>query len=98
MSVPRPSTSAGALTSPTSPKPKRRRWRPVPSTKAQRLLARILYWTGGHPYLTQRLCAAVAQARVEEWRSGQREEGRTDPSTLPLLHSSTRLVDRLCRE
>jgi WD40 repeat protein len=24
------------------------------------LLARILYWTGGHPYLTQRLCQAVA--------------------------------------
>lgn len=25
------------------------------------LLRRILYWTGGHPYLTQRLCFAVAQ-------------------------------------
>src|SRR6266404_2525357 len=25
------------------------------------LLKRILYWTGGHPYLTQRLCQAVAQ-------------------------------------
>lgn len=24
------------------------------------LLGRILYWTGGHPYLTQRLCSAVA--------------------------------------
>ncbi|MBW3597825.1 MAG: AAA-like domain-containing protein [Planctomycetes bacterium] len=24
------------------------------------LLQRILYWTGGHPYLTQRLCRAVA--------------------------------------
>src|SRR5205085_4956752 len=24
------------------------------------LLSRILYWTGGHPYLTQRLCQAVA--------------------------------------
>jgi YD repeat-containing protein len=28
---------------------------------ATRLLARILYWTGGHPYLTQRLCRAVAE-------------------------------------
>jgi hypothetical protein len=27
---------------------------------ARRLLRRILYWTGGHPYLTQRLCQAVA--------------------------------------
>ncbi len=26
------------------------------------LLRRILYWTGGHPYLTQRLCRAVAEA------------------------------------
>jgi WD40 repeat protein len=28
---------------------------------ANALLKRILYWTGGHPYLTQRLCLAVAQ-------------------------------------
>ncbi|MEP7336891.1 MAG: AAA-like domain-containing protein [Acidobacteriota bacterium] len=27
---------------------------------AAKLLKRILYWTGGHPYLTQRLCQAVA--------------------------------------
>ncbi len=25
------------------------------------LLNRILYWTGGHPYLTQKLCSALAQ-------------------------------------
>jgi AAA-like domain len=25
------------------------------------LIGRILYWTGGHPYLTQRLCQAVAE-------------------------------------
>jgi hypothetical protein len=30
---------------------------------AGRLLQRILYWTGGHPYLTQRLCEAVAHDR-----------------------------------
>jgi WD40 repeat protein/tetratricopeptide (TPR) repeat protein len=29
--------------------------------ESQRLLERILYWTGGHPYLTQRLCRAVAE-------------------------------------
>lgn len=29
-----------------------------------RLLKRILHWTGGHPYLTQRLCRAVAEANV----------------------------------
>ena len=31
------------------------------------LLARVLYWTGGHPYLTQRLCQAVARdARITD--------------------------------
>ncbi|MET0626524.1 MAG: AAA-like domain-containing protein, partial [Pyrinomonadaceae bacterium] len=34
-----------------------RRDRPTSS----RLLKRILYWTGGHPYLTQRLCLSVAE-------------------------------------
>src|SRR5262249_43814720 len=32
--------------------------RPGPVSLA--LLQRVLYWTGGHPYLTQRLCQAVA--------------------------------------
>jgi hypothetical protein len=27
------------------------------------LLSRVLYWTGGHPYLTQRLCRALAEER-----------------------------------
>ncbi len=30
--------------------------------EAARLLRRVLYWTGGHPYLTQRLCRAVSEA------------------------------------
>lgn len=29
---------------------------------ASRLLGRVLYWTGGHPYLTQRLCRAITEA------------------------------------
>jgi hypothetical protein len=36
---------------------------PDDSEQAGRLLARVLYWTGGHPYLTQRLCRAVADDR-----------------------------------
>src|SRR5205823_6312803 len=31
------------------------------SPAAEALLERVLYWTGGHPYLTQRLCQAVAE-------------------------------------
>jgi len=29
------------------------------------ILRRVIYWTGGHPYLTQRLCQAVAQEGAE---------------------------------
>ncbi len=32
-----------------------------PENQARLLLRRVLHWTGGHPYLTQRLCLAVAQ-------------------------------------
>jgi WD40 repeat protein len=32
-----------------------------PPKVASALLRRVLWWTGGHPYLTQRLCAAVAE-------------------------------------
>ena len=37
-----------------------------------RLLHRILYWTGGHPYLTQRLCLAVAQSDADSTRDVDR--------------------------
>src|SRR5207247_2665685 len=50
-----------------------------------RLLARILHWTGGHPYLTQRLCQSV----VEQLAS---------TPTHPHTHTPTRPVHRLCRE
>jgi hypothetical protein len=36
------------------------------------LLRRILYWTGGHPYLTQRLCLAVAQSEGDAVRDVDR--------------------------
>src|SRR6185369_7840533 len=34
---------------------------------AAELLKRVLYWTGGHPYLTQRLCKAIVEdAKIED--------------------------------
>ncbi len=33
----------------------------LPQGDAERALYRILYWTNGHPYLTQKLCQAVAR-------------------------------------
>lgn len=32
-----------------------------PSVREEQLLERVLYWTGGQPYLTQRLCQAIAE-------------------------------------
>ena len=37
----------------------------LPSAMAKALLQRVVYWTDGHPYLTQRLCAALA-AEVQQ--------------------------------
>jgi tetratricopeptide (TPR) repeat protein len=31
------------------------------------ILARIFYWTNGHPYLTQKLCLAAVQSQRLEW-------------------------------
>jgi WD40 repeat protein len=41
------------------------------------LLERVLYWTGGHPYLTQRLCQAVADG-----------PGETTPADVDRLRES----------
>lgn len=55
------------------------------SSSALQILNRVLYWTGGHPYLTQRLCRAVARARV--------------PDTIAIDSAADcALVDRLCLE
>jgi tetratricopeptide (TPR) repeat protein len=35
---------------------------------ARTLLNRVLWWTSGQPYLTQKLCAEVAQAKVHQTR------------------------------
>src|SRR6266487_1418955 len=53
--------------------------------EARTLLKRILYWTGGHPYLTQRLCQAAA---AENGRMGEWANGGSDASpTRPFAHS-----------
>ena len=39
----------------------------LPSDEGRDVLHRVLHWTGGHPYLTQRLCAAIAEQRWENW-------------------------------
>ena len=39
----------------------------LPSDAGRDVLQRVMHWTGGHPYLTQRLCAAIAEQRRESW-------------------------------
>jgi DNA-binding response OmpR family regulator len=54
---------------------------------ARGILGRILYWTGGHPYLTQRLCRAIAEIHAVHGRTAAR--GR---------RSEVRSVDRICED
>jgi WD40 repeat protein len=53
------------------------------ANRGEELLDRVLYWTGGHPYLTQALCRVVAES--EEQAAGTAPEGAA-------------LVDSLVRE
>lgn len=40
----------------------------VDSTEqATAILKRVLYWTGGHPYLTQKVCAEIVAANDGQW-------------------------------
>src|SRR5262245_33255507 len=57
----------------------------------QRLLDRALYWTGGHPYLTQRLCQAMA----EEARADTPEEIDRLCEELFLSHHAQERDDNL---
>ncbi len=56
------------------------------------LLSRVLYWTGGHPYLTQRLCLALVETLSSPTSNAQRPTPNVPPPPTPTL------VDRLCQE
>ena len=40
-------------------------WLEPPCQACASMLQRVLHWTGGHPYLTQRLCRAVLEALAQ---------------------------------
>jgi len=40
---------------------------PLPPAQAHQVLAWVLKWTGGHPYLTQRLCQAIVEHHCSKW-------------------------------
>src|SRR5262249_25336164 len=59
--------------------------------QAAKLLRRVLRWTNGHPYLTQRLCEALAQAG----RTGQRQAVDHSCEELFLLNNARQRDDNL---
>ncbi|MFW6732290.1 MAG: AAA-like domain-containing protein, partial [Synechococcus sp.] len=52
---------------------------PLPPPEAERALGWILGWTGGHPYLSQRLCSVLAETPPQEWSEAAVDQavGRT---------------------
>lgn len=38
----------------------------LPRAESERVLERLLYWTAGHPYLTQKICRAIADEHIAE--------------------------------
>ena len=52
---------------------------PLPPPEADRALGWILGWTGGHPYLSQRLCSVLAETPPQEWSEAAVDQavGRT---------------------
>ncbi|MDF5731290.1 MAG: AAA-like domain-containing protein [Rhizonema sp. PD38] len=46
----------------------------LPREPAQQLLRWVLEWTGGHPYLTQRLCSIITEQDKDSWSSAALEE------------------------
>ena len=64
-----------------------------PTPDAQRLLQRVLHWSGGHPYLTQRLCQAVSGSI--KYEGGRGKGSAAFPSSF-ILHPWE--VDRHCEE
>ncbi|HZS10308.1 MAG TPA: AAA-like domain-containing protein [Blastocatellia bacterium] len=43
----------------------------LPAEQARQTLEWVLKWTGGHPYLTQRLCRALAEAGLTDWTEAE---------------------------
>jgi O-acetyl-ADP-ribose deacetylase (regulator of RNase III) len=46
----------------------------LPAQHAEQVLAWVLDWTGGHPYLTQRLCSVIADKFQSSWSEADVEK------------------------
>jgi len=61
------------------------------------LLQRVLYWTAGHPYLTQRLCHAAATETAATPKS-KRPEGTRNPKSELDRHCAALFLSAQARE
>ena len=52
------------------------------------LLERVLYWTNGHPYLTQRLCQAVAEGSTAANEASRGSTSRVDTICAQLFFTA----------
>jgi hypothetical protein len=60
---------------------------------SREMLGRVLHWTGGHPYLTQRLCRALAESLVQQ--EAEHGSGPSIPPLLPNLRTVDLLAEKL---
>lgn len=60
---------------------------------AQTLLSRVLYWTGGQPYLTQRLCRALAETIYGT--PSDDTSALAAPPVLPTVRTVDELANKL---
>jgi WD40 repeat protein/tetratricopeptide (TPR) repeat protein len=69
-----------------------------PGGRGQPLLHQILHWTGGHPYLTQRLCRAVAEAGEARLGTAKVYRRPSAGGRSPGRASGPEEVDLICAE
>lgn len=50
----------------------------LPEATAQQVLEWVLDWTGGHPYLTQRLCQVLVERQPPQWTKAAIEQAVAD--------------------
>jgi hypothetical protein len=64
----------------------------ISAEQADRILKRVLDWTGGHPYLTQKVCAEIVAMDVGPWTDDKIDE-RVDGLVRSLFLSDKAPLD-----
>jgi WD40 repeat protein len=46
----------------------------MPAEQSRQVIDRVIWWTGGHPFLTQRLCRVIAEPHRRDWTEASIDE------------------------